>query len=60
VIKICLPRKSNFAIAHAAATPKIVLTGTTIAAVSSVNRIAAKVSCCCSARRYTSKPFENA
>ena len=57
VIRNCLPRKSNFAIAQAAATPKIVLTGTTIAAVVSVSRIAASVSGVCSASRYTREPL---
>ena len=33
VIRKLLPRNSNFAMAHAAASPKIVLTGTTTAAV---------------------------
>ena len=60
VIRNCLPRKSNFAIAQAAATPKIVLTGTTIAAVVSVRRIAASVSGVCNASRYTASPRENA
>ena len=36
------PRKSNFAIAHAAATPKAAFSGTEIAATRSVSRIAAR------------------
>ena len=36
-----LPRKSNFAIAQAAATPNTAFSGTEIAATSSVSRIAA-------------------
>ena len=44
VIRICLPRKSNFAIAHAAATPKTRFAGTAIAAASTVSRIAASAS----------------
>ncbi len=44
VISRLLPRNSNFAMAQAAQMPKTVLAGTTIAAVSSVRRIAARVS----------------
>ncbi len=41
VISSDLPRNSKFAIAQAAAMPKTALTGTEIAATSSVSRIAA-------------------
>ena len=44
VISTCLPRKSNFAIAHAAATPNTMLSGTATAAASKVSRIAASAS----------------
>ena len=40
VIRNCLPRKSYFAIAQAAATPNTTFSGTAIAAASSVSRIA--------------------
>ena len=46
--------------AHAAATPNTVFSGTTIAAVISVSRIAASVSGARNAPRYTSRPRENA
>ena len=39
-----MPGKSNFVIDHAAAIPKVMLIGTTIAAVSKVNLIAARAS----------------
>ena len=44
VMRMLLPRNSNLAIAHAAASPNTVLIGTTIAAVISVRRMAASVS----------------
>ena len=44
VISTLLPRNSNLAIAHAAASPKMVLTGTTMSAVIRVRRMAAVVS----------------
>ncbi|MPN41779.1 hypothetical protein SDC9_189334 [bioreactor metagenome] len=44
VIRIDLPRNSNLAIAHAAATPKSRLSGTEIAAASSVSLIADRAS----------------
>jgi hypothetical protein len=44
VTSALLPRNSNFAIAHAAATPKIMLSGTVIAATNSVSLTAAKAS----------------
>ena len=44
VIRSCLPRKSNLAIAQAAATPKTRFSGTAIAAASSVSRIAERAS----------------
>ena len=44
-----LPRNSNLAIAHAAATPNTRLSGTAIAAVSSVSRTAAQASGSCKA-----------
>ncbi len=43
VSRMFLPRKSNFAIAHAAATPKMQLSGTEIAAAIKVNLIALNV-----------------
>ncbi len=42
VINVLLPRNSNFAIAHAAATPKTRLKGTAIAATVSVSFTAAQ------------------
>ena len=44
VISKLLPGKLNLAMAHAAATPNTRLSGTAIAAVSSVRRIAASAS----------------
>jgi hypothetical protein len=44
VISICLPGNSNLAMAQAAATPKTRLSGTEIAAASSVSLIADKAS----------------
>ena len=44
VISRFLPRKSKRVIAHAAASPKITLSGTAMAAVSSVSRIALRAS----------------
>lgn len=49
--QICLPRKSNFAIDHAAAMPMPVFTGTAIAAVISVKVIAARASGSVKARK---------
>ena len=51
VISRLLPRNSNLAIAQAAATPKTRLSGTAIAAASSVSRIAASASGSTSAAR---------
>ena len=45
VIKKSFPRKSKRVIAHAAATPKMVFSGTVINAVNNVKRIAASISC---------------
>ena len=55
-----LPRKSNFAIAHAAATPKTRFIGTEIPAASSVSFSAENASGSVSAAQYTSTPLENA
>ena len=44
VINALLPRKSNFAMVHAAASPKTILSGTAIDAVSNVSRIALSAS----------------
>ena len=44
VMSTVLPRKSNFAIAHAAATPKTQFNGTAMAAAMKVSRMAASVS----------------
>src|SRR5690606_22125221 len=60
VMSSCLPRKSNLAIAQAAATPNTVLSGTTTAAVIRVSWIADTVSGVRSASQYTSSPLENA
>ena len=55
-----LPRKSNFAIAQAAATPKTRFSGTAMAAAVSVRRIAERASGSVIAARYTSMPLANA
>src|SRR5437868_2846286 len=60
VINMLLPANSNFAMAHAAATPNTVFNGTTIAAVSNVSLIAASVSSSVKELKYTVKPFEKA
>ena len=44
VIRRFLPRKSNLVIAHDAAIPKVVLSGTAMAAVNNVNSIAQRAS----------------
>ena len=55
-----LPRKSNLAIAQAAATPKTMLTGTAITAVTTVSKIAWSVSGCAIVAAKTAEPCENA
>src|ERR1700677_1847426 len=60
VMRRLLPRKENFAIAQAAATPKITLAGTAIAAVSSVSRMAAKASALAKDAKYAARPCPSA
>jgi hypothetical protein len=60
VISALLPRKSNFAIAQAAAMPKIMLSGTVIAATNSVSCTAASASGSETAAKYAPKPLESA
>src|SRR6266550_8255244 len=60
VINTLLPRKSNFAIAQAAATPNNRFAGTAIAAASSVSRIAASASGSTIAAAYTPNPLRSA
>src|SRR5262245_56960719 len=60
VVRRCLPRNSNFAIAHAAASPKIRFSGTAIAAVVSVRRIACRETGSPTAERYAAIPFSKA
>ena len=60
VVSNCLPRNSNLAIAHAAATPNTTFKGIAIAAANKVKRMADKVSGCVIACRYTAKPLRNA
>src|SRR6476661_3291794 len=60
VTSTLLPRKSNLAIAHAAATPNAQLHGTAIATTISVSRSAASASGSASAAQYTAAPFERA
>ena len=55
-----LPGKSNFAIAHAAATPKTRFSGTAIAAVSSVSRSAESAIGSTSASTYAAAPLSSA
>ena len=57
VSSICLPGKSKRAIAHDAAIPKVTLSGTAIAAVISVRRIAARASGSVIAAKYAPIPF---
>ena len=57
VIRKALPLNSNLAIAQAAATPKTRLSGTAIAATSSVSRIADSVSGSASASTKAPTPF---
>ena len=56
VTSTCLPRNSNFAIAHAAATPNTMLSGTATAAASRVSRIAASASGSLTAASQASAP----
>ena len=60
VVSNCLPRKSNLAINHAAATPNTRLSGTATAATISVNLSAAMASGCTMASRYGAKPRRSA
>src|SRR5262245_53378857 len=57
VVKIFFPRKSNFAMAQAAAMPKTQLSGTATAAVRSVNRIAETASGSLSDCQYKCQPL---
>ncbi len=56
VISRLLPRNSNLLTAHAAATPKMVFSGTAIAAASRVRRIELSVSASTSAAKNTCAP----
>ena len=56
MVRKFLPRNSNFAIAHAAATPNSVLSNTAKNAVIKVRRIAASASLSVSAARYDCTP----
>jgi hypothetical protein len=60
VVSTLLPRKSNLAIAHAAAMPNTRLRGTAITAASSVSRIADHASGSLTAAAYTAQPFLSA
>ncbi len=55
-----LPRNSNLAMAHAAATPNTTLSGTAIAATLSVSVMADSASGSASAAQYTSRPLRSA
>ena len=58
--RICLPRNSNFAMAHDATTPKTTFTGTERPATRSVNLTAAQALGSASAAQYAVQPFRNA
>jgi len=60
VMRMLLPRNSNLAIHHAAVMPKTVFNGTTMAAVVSVSRMAARVSGSAKLEKYATHPFEMA
>src|SRR5205823_3449334 len=60
VISTLLPRKSNLAIAQAAATPKRRFAGTAITAATNVSRIAASASGSTIAATYTPNPLRSA
>src|SRR4051794_19811126 len=60
VVSTLLPRKSNLAMAHAAATPKNKFAGTAITAASSVSRIADHASGSVIARAYAAQPLRSA
>src|SRR5579883_1856044 len=60
VIKMAFPRNSNFAIAHDAARPKTRFSGTLMAAMSSVNRMADNESCVLRDEMKYRSPWANA
>src|SRR5690242_10917838 len=60
VMRMLLPRNSNLAIHQAAVMPKIVFSGTTMAAAVSVNRIDARVASSEKLEKYAAQPCSSA
>ena len=60
VMRMLLPRNSNFAIHQAAVMPNTVLSGTTMAAVVSVRRMEARVASSAKLEKYAAQPCSSA